>query len=327
MEKDNYSSDNLADTAKLQRAIQEVSKVVVGQEEMIESLFIGLLSGGHILIEGVPGLAKTLGISSVARATSLDFSRVQFTPDLLPSDIVGTMIFNSKTQNFSIKKGPVFTNMLLADEINRAPAKVQSALLEAMAELQVTIGETSLPLEDPFLVLATQNPIEQEGTYSLPEAQLDRFLFKVVVKYPSRSQELEILDRMSQLSPPMIKPQISGQDILSYRTHSNQIYLDDKLKNFIVDVVMATRDPKKYGFVDIAPLISYGVSPRATVSLPKAAKARAFIKGKKYVTLDDIKAVCYPLLRHRLILSYEASADQVDPDEIISQIIRRTLHP
>ena len=308
---------------KLKEAIEEVQKVVVGQQEMVDSLFIGLLTGGHILIEGVPGLAKTLAISSMAQATSLDFQRVQFTPDLLPTDIIGTMIFNSMSQAFTVKKGPVFTHILLADEINRAPAKVQSALLEAMAEKQVTIGDNSFPLENPFLVLATQNPIEQEGTYNLPEAQLDRFMFKVKVSYSTRSQEMEILNRMSSLSKPEVSPILSSVDILAFQKKVDEVYLDEKLKNYIIDLVMATRTPKDYGLMDLENFISFGASPRATVNFPKAAKAQAFMKERNYVAIDDVKAVAYPILRHRLLLSYEAQAENFDADQIIDQIIKR----
>lgn len=308
---------------RLKEAVEEVQKVVVGQQEMIDSLFIGLLTGGHILIEGVPGLAKTLAISSMAQATSLDFQRVQFTPDLLPTDIIGTMIFNSMSQAFTVKKGPVFTHILLADEINRAPAKVQSALLEAMAEKQVTIGDNSFPLENPFLVLATQNPIEQEGTYNLPEAQLDRFMFKVKVSYSTRSQEMEILNRMSSLSKPEISPILSSVDILAFQKKVDEVYLDEKLKNYIIDLVMATRTPRDYGLMDLENFISFGASPRATVNFPKAAKAQAFMKERNYVAIDDVKAVAYPILRHRLLLSYEAQAENFDSDQIIDQIIKR----
>ena len=309
--------------AKLNQAMAEVQKCIVGQQEMLESIFTGLLTGGHILIEGLPGLAKTLAISSVAKVTSLDFKRVQFTPDLLPTDIIGTMIFNSMSQAFSIKKGPVFTNILLADEINRSPAKVQSALLEAMAEKQVTIGDNSFPLEAPFLVLATQNPIEQEGTYNLPEAQLDRFLFKVKVAYPNRNEEMEILNRMSTLHKPVMEPILSAVDIMAFREQVDQVYIDEKLKNYIVDLVMATRQPKDYGLTELQHFIAFGASPRASVNFPKSAKAYAFMKGRNYVSADDIKAVAYPLLRHRLLLSYEAQAEELDTDQVIDQIIRR----
>ena len=321
------SSKVPAKTNKLNKAMAEVQKCIVGQQEMLESIFTGLLTGGHILIEGLPGLAKTLAISSVAKVTSLDFKRVQFTPDLLPTDIIGTMIFNSMSQAFSIKKGPVFTNILLADEINRSPAKVQSALLEAMAEKQVTIGDNSFPLEDPFLTLATQNPIEQEGTYNLPEAQLDRFLFKVKVDYPTKAEEMEILNRMSTLHKPVVEPILSAIDIMAFREQVDQVYIDEKLKTYIVDLVMATRRPKDYGLTDLQPFISFGASPRATVNFPKSAKAFAFMKGRTYVSADDIKAVAYPLLRHRLLLSYEAQAEELDADQVIDQIIRRVRLP
>ena len=317
-----YNTKN-AQAEKLKEAVEEVKKVVVGQKEMIDSLFMGLLTGGHILIEGVPGLAKTLAISSMAQATSLEFKRVQFTPDLLPTDIIGTMIFNSMSQAFSVKKGPIFTHILLADEINRAPAKVQSALLEAMAEKPVTIGDHSFPLEDPFLVLATQNPIEQEGTYNLPEAQLDRFMFKVKVSYSTRSQEMEILNRMSSLNKPEIRPVLSAVDILAFQQKVDEIYIDEKLKNYIIDLVMATRKPRDYGLMDLENFISFGASPRATVNFPKAAKAQAFLKNRNYVAIDDVKAVAYPILRHRLLLSYEAQAENFDADKIIDQIIKR----
>ncbi len=308
---------------KIKKALKELNSVIVGQQEMLESVFVGLLTGGHVLIEGVPGLAKTLAISSVAQSTSLNFQRVQFTPDLLPSDIIGTMIFNSINQSFSVKKGPVFTNILLADEINRAPPKVQSALLEAMAEKQVTIGEKSFPLQRPFLVLATQNPIEQEGTYPLPEAQMDRFLFKVLVRYSGRSEEMEILNRMSSLKTPSVCPVLSQEDVLNFQTQVHQVYMEDRFKNDIVDLVLATREPENYGLKDIASFISLGASPRATVYFPAAAKAHALLKDREYVSIDDIHSVAYPLLRHRLILSYEAQAEDITPDKVISQIIKR----
>ena len=323
MPPDGVYSGGAVSVDKLARAMEEVKRIIVGQQEMLKSIFTGLLMGGHILVEGVPGLAKTLAVSSVARATSLDFQRIQFTPDLLPSDIIGTMIFNTASQVFSVKKGPVFTQILLADEINRAPPKVQSALLEAMSEKQVTIGETSFHLEEPFLVLATQNPIEQEGTYHLPEAQLDRFLFKVTVDYCDRSEEMEILNRMSSLKTPEARPVLTAEDLFAYQQQAAQVYLDDKLKNYIVDLVMATRQPKDYGLMDLVNWISVGASPRATVNFPRAARAYAFIHGKKYVTADDIKAIAYPLLRHRLILSYEAEAEEITTDDIITRIIKK----
>lgn len=305
------------------RCLNEVSKVVVGQTEMLEGILIGLLTGGHVLLEGVPGLAKTLTISSMSRSINLDFQRVQFTPDLLPSDLIGTMIFNPKSGDFTPKKGPIFTNIVLADEINRAPAKVQSALLEAMAEKQVTIGDTTYPLENPFLVLATQNPIEQEGTYSLPEAQLDRFMFKIVVTYPTKKEELEILNRMSQDDQPEIARVITKEELIRARSRVNSIYVDDKIKNYIVELVVATRAPKDFGLAHINHLIKIGVSPRATISLTRAAKAHAFLRGRGYVTLDDVKAIAFHVLRHRLILTFEAEAEDFTSEAVIKEVLNQ----
>jgi len=301
---------------------QEISKVIVGQEVMLRGILTGLLSKGHILIEGLPGLAKTLSVSALARAVSLKFQRVQFTPDLLPTDIIGTMVFNAATQEFTPKKGPVFTNILLADEINRAPAKVQSALLEAMEERQVTIGDTSYPLPDPFLVLATQNPIEQEGTYPLPEAQKDRFLFKVLVDYPSAINEMEILNRMSQSEKPKVRPVWSAGSLRTVQTHIHSIYLDEKIKKYIIDLVMATRKPKEYGLPELEDLIEVGVSPRATVNFAPASRVQAFFQGRDYVSADDVKTVAYPLLRHRLVLSYEAQAENITEDKVIRTLLQ-----
>ncbi|MGE4132869.1 MAG: AAA family ATPase [Bdellovibrionales bacterium] len=303
------------------RMLQEVSKVVVGQREMLEGIMMGLLTGGHVLLEGVPGLAKTLTISSVARAISLGFQRIQFTPDLLPTDLIGTMIFNPKTGEFTPKRGPIFTNIVLADEINRAPAKVQSALLEAMAEKQVTIGDTTYPLEKPFLVLATQNPLEQEGTYPLPEAQMDRFMFKINVVYPKRAEELEILNRMATDKQAQIETVISKEDLLRAKETADMIYVDEKIKNYIVEIVMSTREPKDHGLSQLIPLIQVGASPRATISLTRAGKAHAFIRGRGYVTADDIKAIAYHVLRHRLILTYEAEAENMNTDHVIKEIL------
>ena len=311
----------------VERMLTEVAKVVVGQREMLEGIVMGLLTGGHVLLEGVPGLAKTLTISSVAKAISLRFQRVQFTPDLLPSDLIGTMIFNPKSGEFAPKQGPIFTNIVLADEINRAPAKVQSALLEAMAEKQVTIGDVTYPLERPFLVLATQNPLEQEGTYPLPEAQMDRFMFKIVVTYPKRSEEMEILNRMATDVTPTIETIISRDDLVRAREITDKIYVDDKIKNYIVEIVMSTREPKEHGLAQLLPLIQVGASPRATISLTRAAKAHAFIKGRGFVTADDVKAIVYHVLRHRLILSYEAEAENVSSDEVIKQILNHVEVP
>lgn len=311
----------------VERMLKEVSKVVVGQREMLEGIIMGLLTGGHVLLEGVPGLAKTLTISSVAKAISLGFQRVQFTPDLLPTDLIGTMIFNPKTGEFAPKQGPIFTNIVLADEINRAPAKVQSALLEAMAEKQVTISDVTYTLEKPFLVLATQNPLEQEGTYPLPEAQMDRFMFKINVVYPNRSEEMEILNRMATDNQPQIETVISKEDLLRAKQTADMIYVDEKIKNFIVEIVMSTRLPKEHGLAQLIPLIQVGASPRATISLTRAAKAHAFIRGRGYVTADDVKSIAYHVLRHRLILSYEAEAENMTTDNVIKEILGHTEVP
>ncbi len=305
----------------VERMLTEVSKVVVGQKEMVEGILMGLLTGGHVLLEGVPGLAKTLTISSVSQSISLDFQRVQFTPDLLPTDLIGTMIFNPKSGEFVPRKGPIFTNIVLADEINRAPAKVQSALLEAMAEKQVTIGEVSYKLENPFLVLATQNPLEQEGTYPLPEAQMDRFMFKINVGYPTKAEELEIVNRMGRNEKPQIMPVITKEDLLRASERIDQIYVDNKVKNYIVEIVMASRHPAEHGLSSIANLLSVGGSPRASISLIRSAKAHAFLRGRGYVTAEDIKAIAYNVLRHRLILTYEAEAENIKSDEIIKEIL------
>lgn len=305
----------------IEKMLLEVRQVVVGQQEMVEGILMGLLTGGHILLEGVPGLAKTLTIASVSKSISLHFQRIQFTPDLLPTDLIGTMIFNPKSGEFTPKKGPIFTNIVLADEINRAPAKVQSALLEAMAEKQVTIGDQTYPLENPFLVLATQNPLEQEGTYPLPEAQMDRFMFKINVSYPTKTDELEILLRMGQNQKPQIQSVISQQDLLKASQRVDQIFVENKLRNYIVEIVMASRQPKEYGLSKLVDLIAVGASPRATISLLRASRAHAFLRGRGYVTLDDVKAIAYHVLRHRLILSFEAEAENVKSDEIIKEIL------
>ena len=305
----------------------EISKVIVGQRDMVEGILMGLLTGGHVLLEGVPGLAKTLTISTVSRAISLDFQRVQFTPDLLPSDLIGTMIFNPKTGDFSPKKGPIFTNIVLADEINRAPAKVQSALLEAMAERQVTIGDTTYKLQSPFLVLATQNPLEQEGTYPLPEAQMDRFMFKIIVDYPTKGDELEILNRMAVDKIPEIQQVITREELLKARTMAEQIYVDKKIQNYIVDLVMATRTPIEYGVGHLDDLVQVGGSPRATLSLVRASKAHAFLQRRGYVTADDVKAVAYNVLRHRLILTFEAEAENIKSDQVVKDLLSQIEVP
>lgn len=301
--------------------MKEMNKVVVGQRDMIEGIIMGLLTGGHILLEGVPGLAKTLTIATLAKTISLQFQRIQFTPDLLPTDLIGTMIFNPKSGEFTAKKGPIFSNIVLADEINRAPAKVQSALLEAMAEKQVTIGEQSYKLDHPFLVLATQNPLEQEGTYPLPEAQMDRFMFKVNVTYPTKADELEIVQRMGVNTKPEIQSVLSREQLLSVINTVDEIYVDQKIKNYIVDIVMATREPKLYGLGRFEKIISVGGSPRASISLIRASKAHAFLRSRSFVTVEDIKAVVGKTLRHRLILSYEAEAENITADQIIHEII------
>ncbi len=300
----------------------EMGKVIVGQERMIERLMIGLLCNGHILLEGVPGLAKSLTVSTLAKIIQVNFRRIQFTPDLLPADLVGTMIYNQKSGVFETKRGPIFSNIILADEINRSPAKVQSALLEAMQERQVTIGETSHALDDPFLVLATQNPIEQEGTYPLPEAQVDRFMLKVIVKYPQKDEELDIVKRMAHNAAlPPVNPVISAEDIRRARRTVDDIYIDEKIHKYIIDLVFATRDPKAVNLADLADLIHYGASPRASIYLALAAKAQAFIEGRGYVTPEDIRAVIWDVLRHRIILTFEAEAEEINVEEIIRRII------
>lgn len=300
---------------------QEVGKVIVGQSELIDRLIIGLLTNGHILLEGVPGLAKTLTIQTLSQSLSINFQRIQFTPDLLPADLVGTLIYNQKEGDFIIKKGPIFSNIILADEINRAPAKVQSALLEAMQERQVTIGEETFILPTPFLVMATENPVEQEGTYPLPEAQVDRFMLKICVDYPSREEERIILERMAHAKPlNPIQSVITPEQILSARKVVDEIYIDDKIKNYIVDIIFATREPDQAGLT-INEYIKYGASPRATISLTLAARAQAFIEGRGYVTPQDVKSVAPDVLRHRIILSYEAEAEEITSDKLIKEIL------
>lgn len=299
----------------------EVGKAIVGQEYMIERLLLGLLSGGHVLLEGVPGLAKTLAIKSLATAVDAKFSRIQFTPDLLPADVVGTMIYNQKTMEFLVKKGPIFANFILADEINRSPAKVQSALLEAMQERQVTIGETTFPLERPFLVLATQNPLEQEGTYPLPEAQVDRFMLKAVISYPTQDQEREIIRQQVGASTAEIRPVVSLDDIRAARTAVREVYMDEKIEQYILDIVFATRQPEQYRLASLKPLLNYGGSPRASIALALAAKAYAFIKHRGYVIPEDIRAISEDVLRHRIGLTFEAEAENVTAENIIEQIL------
>lgn len=298
----------------------EIKKVIVGQDYMIDRLLIGLLSAGHILLEGVPGLAKTLAVKTLAQTIRTKFQRIQFTPDLLPADLIGTLVFNQKTGNFVTKKGPIFANLILADEINRAPAKVQSALLEAMQEKQVTIGETTYPLTEPFLVLATQNPIEQEGTYPLPEAQVDRFMLKLKIEYPEKDEEKEIVYRYTTGRKIEAKPIVKPSDILKAREVVNSIYIDEKIVNYILDIVFATREPDKYGLKEIKPLIQWGASPRASLYLTMAAKANAFLKHRGYVTPEDVRVIGYDVLRHRIIVSYEAEAEDITSDDIVKKI-------
>jgi MoxR-like ATPase len=306
--------------AKLDPLYRELEKVIVGQRVMIDRLLVGLLTGGHILLEGVPGLAKTLAVRTLARGLRLSFHRIQFTPDLLPADVIGTQIYNPRTGEFSIKQGPIFANLVLADEINRAPAKVQSALLEAMQEKQVTIGDTSYVLEQPFLVLATQNPIEQEGTYPLPEAQVDRFMLKLRITYPTKEEELAILDRMAAVEPDLtIAPVLSPADIFLLRNAIDQIYMDEKIKRYIVEVVHATRKPAEHG-LDIGPYIQYGASPRATIFLTRAAKGQAFLDRRGYVVPQDVKSIGYDVLRHRIIVTYEAEAEDITSENLLQRI-------
>jgi MoxR-like ATPase len=299
---------------------QEIGRVIVGQKYLIDRLLVGLLANGHILLEGVPGLAKTLSLKTLAASIQTKFQRLQFTPDMLPADIVGTLIYNPRDGNFSTKHGPIFSNLVLADEINRAPAKVQSALLEAMQERQVTIGEETYPLPEPFLVLATQNPIEQEGTYPLPEAQVDRFMLKLQINYPTRSEERAILDLMGNTNPPpAVNPIVDPAHILEARQVVNSIYIDDKVKDYIVDLVWATRDPKAYK-LDLNGYIHYGASPRATINLTLASKAWAFLQGRGYVTPQDVKTIGMDVLRHRVIVSYEAEAENMKSEDIVKKI-------
>ncbi|TWU52700.1 ATPase RavA [Candidatus Brocadiaceae bacterium B188] len=298
----------------------EVGKVIVGQKYLIERLLIGILSSGHVLLEGVPGLAKTMSVMTLARAMQAGFQRIQFTPDLLPADLVGTLIYNPKSGDFTIRKGPIFTNIVLADEINRAPAKVQSALLEAMQDRQVTIGDQTFQLEDPFLVLATQNPIEHEGTYPLPEAQVDRFMLKLIITYPDKKEEREILERMALTKKDFkVTPVISPADILRLRSIVDEIYIDDKIKDYIVDIVFASREPKAYN-LKMEDFIEYGASPRATIYLALAAKAHAFIRGRGFVTPQDVKSIGMDVLRHRVIITYEAEAEEIRAEDIVQKI-------
>jgi MoxR-like ATPase len=305
----------------------EIRKVIVGQKDMVERLVVGLLGNGHILLEGVPGLAKTLAISTLASVMKAKFQRIQFTPDLLPADLIGTQIYNQKDGNFLIHKGPIFSNLILADEINRAPAKVQSALLEAMQERQVTIGDKTFLMEEPFLVLATQNPIEQEGTYPLPEAQVDRFMLKIIISYPSRDEELSIMRQNIENTALDVQPVISKNDILRGRELIHEIYIDNKIEKYILDIVFATRTPKDFGMDNLTDLISYGGSPRATINLALAAKAMAFVKRRGYVIPEDVRAICHDVLRHRLAVTYEAEAEDITSEYLINEILNKVEVP
>ena len=305
----------------------EMNKVIIGQKDMIERLLIGLLGNGHILLEGVPGLAKTLAINTLAKAVQGSFSRVQFTPDLLPADVVGTMIYNMKDNDFSIKKGPIFANFVLADEINRAPAKVQSALLEAMQERQITIGDTTFKLDQPFLVMATQNPVEQEGTYPLPEAQVDRFMLKTVIDYPKLSDEQTIMRQNLSGGFTTVNPVVSIEQILKAREAANEVYMDEKIEKYILDIIFATRYPERYNLSQLKPLISFGASPRGSINLAKAAKCYAFIKRRGYVIPEDVRAMVYDVLRHRIGITYEAEAENISSVDIINSIINEIEVP
>ncbi|HHT22187.1 MAG TPA: AAA domain-containing protein [Bacteroidales bacterium] len=307
--------------------VMGMDKVIIGQKHLVESLLIGLLSNGHILLEGVPGLAKTLAIKTLSDLIKADFSRIQFTPDLLPADVIGTMIYSQKNEEFHIRKGPIFANFILADEINRAPAKVQSALLEAMQERQVTIGEKTFKLEEPFMVLATQNPIEQEGTYPLPEAQVDRFMLKVVLDYPKKEEEKLIIRQNLTKEQPKVSPIISTKEIVEARDVVRQVYIDEKIEKYIVDIVFATRYPQDYKLEELKDMIAFGASPRASINLALAARAYAFIKRRGYVIPEDVRAVCYDVLRHRIGLSYEAEANNLTAEEIITDILNQVEVP
>jgi len=315
------------ESAFIDLLLNEIGKVIVGQRVIIEKMVVGLISNGHILLEGVPGLAKTLAIKTLAAVMKAKFQRIQFTPDLLPADLVGTMIYNQKDGNFLIRKGPIFANFILADEINRAPAKVQSALLEAMQERQVTIGETTHKLQEPFLVLATQNPIEQEGTYPLPEAQVDRFMLKLKITYPSREEELKIMRQNIDFSEANVSPIISTDDILRARNIVHEVYIDEKIEKYILDIVFATRAPQQFDIGKLTGLISYGASPRASINLALGAKAMAFLKRRGYVIPEDVRAICSDVLRHRIAVTYEAEAEDITSETIISEILNKLEVP
>ena len=315
------------ESAFIDLLMNEIGKVIIGQKAMVERLIVGLLGNGHILLEGVPGLAKTLAIKSLSAAMKAKFQRIQFTPDLLPADLIGTMIYNQKDGNFFIRKGPIFSNFILADEINRAPAKVQSALLEAMQERQITIGDQTFKLEEPFLVLATQNPIEQEGTYPLPEAQVDRFMLKIKISYPTREEELKIMRQNVNDVEKIIQPVISPQDIMNARSLVHDVYVDEKIEKYILDIVFATRSPKDFGLDNLTGLISYGASPRATINLALGAKAMAFIKRRGYVIPEDVRGICLDVLRHRIAVTYEAEAEELSSENVIQEILNKVEVP
>ena len=315
------------ESAFVDQVIAEVRKVIVGQDYMIERLLIGLLSNGHILLEGVPGLAKTLTVNTLSKTIKTKFQRIQFTPDLLPADLLGTLIYNQKEAEFTTKKGPIFSNLILADEINRSPAKVQSALLEAMQERQVTIGETSFKLEDPFLVLATQNPIEQEGTYPLPEAQVDRFMLKLQIGYPNKEEELEIMRRQTRTVNKTVNAVITPSQLIKARDVVREVYMDEKIEKYIVDIVFATREPENYGLEELKSLMNFGASPRASIFLAQAAKAHAFLRRRGYVTPEDVRAVGLDVMRHRVILSYEAEAEEMSAEDVVGKVLNRVEVP
>jgi MoxR-like ATPase len=316
-----------AQSGFVDRLLDETGKVIVGQRTMVERVLVGLLGGGHVLLEGVPGLAKTMAIRTIADAVDASYSRIQFTPDLLPADVVGTQVYDPRSQAFFPKQGPVFANLVLADEVNRAPAKVQSALLEAMQERQVTLGDRTFPLPDPFVVLATQNPIEQEGTYPLPEAQVDRFMLKVRVGYPTREEERLIMDRMAVAEPPRARKVVSTADLAAARAVVHRIYVDDKVRDYVVNLVFATRDPRAAGLADLAPLVEWGASPRATLFLAVAARAHAFLRHRAFVTPEDVKAIAPDVLRHRISLTYEAEAEEVTPEQVVARVLERVEVP
>ena len=320
-------SPRAVDASPIRGVTAEVAKRIVGQDVMVERLLVGLLTGGHILIEGVPGLAKTLAVRTLAEIIHASFSRIQFTPDLLPADVIGTMVFDPKTQEFKVKRGPLFAQIILADEINRAPAKVQAALLEAMQEKQVTLGGETFILEEPFLVLATQNPIEQEGTYPLPEAQVDRFMLKLRVGYPNREEEKEIMRRMAGGEPISVQQVATPQAIMEARRHIAEMYMDERIVDYIVDIVLATRAPAEAGMKELTPLIEFGASPRATIALAQASRAHAFLRGRGYVTPDDVKAIAPDVLRHRVLTTYEAEAEEVTSDDIVKRILATVEAP